>query len=140
MTEPRIAFEPVLERKGKDAPMICAAKLEDLTPISEKMDLYLKPIAKINLTVQLPKTKLPGQCISTWEVMEKLKKKARPHSFKSLIVTKNTIEFIRFEGEFESKLIMDLAISRLNRTALKLSGFVEPLKVKCAAMKLGSTR
>lgn len=72
--------------------------------------------------------------------MEKLKKKARPHVFKSLIVTKSTIEFLRFEGEFESKLIMDLVISRINRTTLKLSGFAEPLKVKCAQMKVGATR
>ena len=69
--------------------------------------------------------------------MEKLKKKAKPHQFKSLIVTKTTVEFTRFEGEFESKLIMDLVVSRINRTTLKLSGFLEPLKVKCAPVKIG---
>lgn len=101
----------------------------------------LQPVAKMTMTVQLPKVKLQaGQCVSTTQVMAKLKKKARPHHFKSLTVTKNTIEFIRLEGELSSKVVMELVISKLNRVELKVSGFVDVLKVKCAPLKIGASK
>lgn len=92
----------------------------------------------MTMTVQLPKIRMtPGLCVSTTEVMDKLRKKAKPHGFKSLTVSSHTVDFIRFEAEFESKIAMDLVMSKLNRILLKVSGFEEGLKVKCAPLKLG---
>lgn len=104
-------------------------------------DRMLQPVAKMTMTVQMPKVKLlAGQCVSTTQVIAKLKKKARPHHFQSLTVTKNTIEFIRLEGELSSKVVMDLVISKLNRVELKVSGIVDVLKVKCAPLKIGASK
>jgi len=47
----------------------------------EAQGLYLKPVAKLNISVQLPQLKSPGSSISNWEVMEKLKKMIKPDSF-----------------------------------------------------------
>lgn len=94
----------------------------------------------MTITVQLPKLKLPGQCLSTTEVIAKLKQKALPHEFKALAVSKTTLEFIRFEGEVSSKMVMELVISKLNRIELKTSGFTEVLKVKCAPLKIGTSK
>lgn len=57
--------------------------------------LYLKPVAKLNISVQLPQLKLPGKTISNWEVMEKLKTMVKPIQFTVLKVSKSTLEFIR---------------------------------------------
>ena len=38
----------------------------------ETQQLYLKPVAKINICVQLPQLKTAGKTISNWEVMEKV--------------------------------------------------------------------
>lgn len=115
-------------------------KTEDLIEFNKDHDFWLKPITRIHITVQLPQMKTPNSCISTWEVMEKLKKKARPHHFKTLKVAKSTIEFIRFEGELDSKAIMEFVLARIDRVTLKLSGFAESLKVRAAKVKIGSSR
>ena len=47
----------------------------------EPQGLYLKPIARLNVSVQLPQIKSPGLSISNWEVMEKLKKMIKPDHF-----------------------------------------------------------
>lgn len=70
--------------------------------------------------------------------MEKLKKKARPYSFKSLKVVKSTIEFIRFEADCNSKSDLNSILTKLDRITLKISGFVQPLKVKSAKVKNGN--
>lgn len=67
--------------------------------------------------------------------MEKLKKKARPHQFKHLRIIKSNLELIRFEGEFESRYIMDLVLPRLDKVELKLSGSAESLKVSAGVVK-----
>lgn len=62
--------------------------------------LYLKPLAKLNISVQLPQLKLPGKTISNWEVMEKLKNMVKPVNFTVLKVSKSTLEFIRYVSGF----------------------------------------
>ena len=98
-------------RETKEGTSAVVGDDKELVPLHPEMGLYLKEVSKMTMTVQLPKVKLPGQCISTAEVMERLKKKAKPHAFKSLTVLTNTIEFIRFQAEFESKIVMNLVMS-----------------------------
>ncbi|XP_052077613.1 A-kinase anchor protein 17A-like [Mytilus californianus] len=98
--------------------------------------LYLKPIAKINVCVQLPALKEPGKTISNWEVMEKIKHMIKPHVFLSLKIVKSTLEFIRLEGELENKSLIKTLMQRLEGKTIKLSGFSETLKVKAGEAKI----
>ncbi|XP_023209617.1 A-kinase anchor protein 17A-like [Centruroides sculpturatus] len=98
--------------------------------------LYLKPIAKLNICVQLPALKTPGKSISNWEVMEKVKKMIKPEEFIVLKVTKTSLEFIRFEGELENKSVLKTVISRLDGNTMKLSGFSDVLKIRAAEAKI----
>jgi len=59
---------------------VCADTSEAVE-LLEAQGLYLKPIAKLNISVQLPQLKSPGSSISNWEVMEKLKKMIKPENF-----------------------------------------------------------
>lgn len=103
----------------------------------EPQGLYLKPIAKINISVQLPQMKSPGKSISNWEVMEKLKKMIKPDVFMVLKVVKSTLEFVRFEGEIENKSKIKVLCQRLDTKTIKLSGFPDVLKVRAAEAKIG---
>ncbi|KAJ8297779.1 hypothetical protein KUTeg_024310 [Tegillarca granosa] len=98
--------------------------------------LYLKPIARLNVSVQLPQLKQPGKTISNWEVMEKVKHMVKPHVFLSIKVVKSTLEFIRLEGEADNKVIIQNMIQRLEGKTIKLSGFPDTLKVKAAEAKV----
>lgn len=98
--------------------------------------LYLKPVARLNISVQLPQLKSPGSSISNWEVMEKLKKMIKPDQFLVLKVIKSTLEFVRFEGEVENKSKLKVYINQLDGKFIKLSGFSEVLKVRSAEAKV----
>ncbi|XP_052280525.1 A-kinase anchor protein 17A-like [Dreissena polymorpha] len=98
--------------------------------------LYLKPIARVNVCVQLPPLKEAGKSISNWEVMERIKTMIKPHSFISLRIIKSTMEFIRFEGETENKDSIGTIMQRLEGKSIKLSGFHEQLKVKAGEAKI----
>lgn len=98
--------------------------------------LYLKPIARVSVCVQLPQMKAPGKAISNWEVMEKIKNMIKPDEFNVLKVTKSTLEFIRFEGETENRAGLKGIASRLENKSIKLSGFPDLLKVRAAEAKI----
>ena len=104
----------------------------DLLPVQA---LYLKPIAKINVSVQLPQLTSPGKSISNWEVMEKLKKMVRPEQLLLLKVAKSTLDFIRFEAEVESKNKLANVLGKLDCKTIKLGGFPDSLKVRAAEAK-----
>jgi len=57
--------------------------------------LFLKPIARLNISVQLPQLKKSGAKISNWEVMEKVKDMGKPFTFPVFRVSKSSLEFIR---------------------------------------------
>ena len=40
----------------------------DAVELFEQQGLWLKPIARVNVSVQLPQLKTPGKSISNWEV------------------------------------------------------------------------
>jgi arginine/serine-rich splicing factor 17 len=109
--------------------------ITEATDLFEPQGLYLKPIAKVNISVQLPQIKAPGKSISNWEVMEKLKKMIKPDQFIMVKVVKSTLEFVRFEGEIENKGKIKVLIQRLDGKTMKLSGFPDSLKVRSAEAK-----
>uniref|UniRef100_T1IQB9 RRM domain-containing protein n=1 Tax=Strigamia maritima TaxID=126957 RepID=T1IQB9_STRMM len=102
----------------------------------EAQGLYLKPMAKTSISVQLPQLKMPGKSISNWEVMEKIKAGIKPNQFTTLKVSKSTLEFIRFEGEAENRTQLKNINSRLDNRTIKLSGFPDSLRVRAAETKV----
>ncbi|GFR22657.1 hypothetical protein TNCT_27961 [Trichonephila clavata] len=97
------------------------------------LGLYLKPISKIKINVQLPKLNSPGQSLSSWHVMEKLKETVKPVTFLYLKALKITATVIKFEGELETKSSCDRALARLKAAgSLKLNGFSERLQIRAA--------
>ncbi|KFM81415.1 A-kinase anchor protein 17A, partial [Stegodyphus mimosarum] len=95
------------------------------------LGLYLKPASKIKISVQLPKLKTPGQSISSWQLMEKLKTTVRPDQFLYLKALKITSAVIKFEGELETRASCERALARLKAAGgLKLNGFSEWLQIR----------
>ncbi|OXU27001.1 hypothetical protein TSAR_010357 [Trichomalopsis sarcophagae] len=109
--------------------------LSDIVPLYTTRAIYLKPIAKIHVSINLPQLKSPGKTISTWEVMEKVRLLIRPDEFASLKVVKSTLEFIRFEGDLGDKSRLQRVLARLDGQRLNLAGFPNVLKVKAAEVK-----
>ncbi|XP_042898018.1 A-kinase anchor protein 17A [Parasteatoda tepidariorum] len=107
--------------------------ITEAVALESSLGLYLKPISKIKINVQLPKLKIPGQSISSWNVMEKLKAAIRPDQFMSLKSLKITANVIKLEGELENKTTCERALARLRTTSsLKLTGFTEKLQLRAA--------
>ncbi|XP_062862039.1 A-kinase anchor protein 17A isoform X2 [Trichomycterus rosablanca] len=104
-------------------------------PLCGEYNLYLKPIAKMTISVALPQLKMPGKSISNWEVMERLKSMVHPEQFSSLRIFKSTMDYIRFEGEAENKSAVKRLLSNLDGKCIKLSGFTDVLKVRAAETK-----
>ena len=111
--------------------------VSDLKELSAQDNLYLKPIAILNISVAIPAivNKRNQKAISNWEVMERLKAMVSPREFTHIKVTKSTLDFIRFEGEVANKPVMDDVTSRLDGKHMKLSGFNEPFKIRCGAAR-----
>ncbi|XP_067853364.1 A-kinase anchor protein 17B-like isoform X2 [Heptranchias perlo] len=91
--------------------------------------LYLKPIARLTLSVMLPESKLSPKLISNWEVMESLKKIAYPDQITSLRVSRSTMDFIRFEAEVENKNLVQTVWEKFNNKTIKMSGINETVRV-----------
>lgn len=60
--------------------------VSDCVPLYLPHSLYLKPSAKLNVSVQLPAA-VPGKTISNWDVMESLRKMIKPDEFQVLKVS-----------------------------------------------------
>ncbi|TGZ47632.1 uncharacterized protein [Temnothorax longispinosus] len=109
--------------------------LSDIVPLYPSHALYLKPLAKVNVSVTLPQLKTPGKTISTWEVMEKIRALILPDEFESLKVAKSTLEFIRLEGDLRDRCRLPRVLARLDLQQLNLAGFPNVLKVRAAETK-----
>lgn len=107
----------------------------ELVELFKSQGLYLKPVARLHISIQLPQLKDPSQSISNWDLMERLKKMVRPHEFASLKVQKSTIEFVRFEAECDNRTILTLIIEKLEGSTIKIIGFFDALKVRCGEAK-----
>lgn len=80
---------------------------DELVELSSKYQLWLKPVCRLNITVQLPQLSSGKAAISTTAVVEKINKRAKLQ-FKSLKVTKITIDFLRLEGWQKDSAICSL--------------------------------
>lgn len=94
--------------------------------------LYLKPVAKLTISVVLPEHTGSTRAFSKWEVMDKLKNMISPDQFTSVKVSKSTKAFIRFEGEAETKRLVSSLKEKLHGQLIKLNGFKEDLQVVAA--------
>uniref|UniRef100_A0A0K2TPJ1 Akinase anchor protein 17Alike [Saccoglossus kowalevskii] n=1 Tax=Lepeophtheirus salmonis TaxID=72036 RepID=A0A0K2TPJ1_LEPSM len=108
---------------------------KDILDLFKPQSLFLKPISRLNVSVQLPQLKKSGAKISNWEVMEKVKEMAKPFIFSVFKVAKSSLEFIRFEAEIDNFGSMDQVLKNLDMKTIKLSGFHELLKVRAAEAK-----
>lgn len=62
--------------------------VSDCVPLFLPHSLYLKPSARLNISVSLPPT-VPGKTISNWDIMEKLRSIIQPDVFSILKVSVN---------------------------------------------------
>lgn len=96
--------------------------MSDVTPLYPNAGLFLKPMSRINITIHFPtlKQSIPtgGTNVSSWGIMEKLKALAAPDTFISIKTVKNTLEFIRFEGDLENRTILKGIVGRLDGKAM----------------------
>ncbi len=109
--------------------------VKDTLDLFRPQGLYLKPISRLNVSVQLPQLKKSGAKISNWEVMERVKDMAKPFTFPVFKVSKSSLEFIRFEAEIENYGSMDQVLAKLDMKTIKLGGFHDLLKVRAAEAK-----
>ncbi len=98
--------------------------------------MYIKPIARLNITIQLPPTKNPGQAVLHSEIIDKLKKQSSPEEFIYLRIIKATLEFIRLEGELENKSSFKTLLSKLDNCTIKMNSYTDVLKVRAAEAKI----
>ena len=117
------------------ATQVCG-DISEATELSSSQRLYLKPVAKLGVHVTLPEIKVAGVSISNWEVMERLKSMVAPDQFTVLKVVESSLEFIRFEGETDTKSLVTKFINKLDGKFIKLSGFADPLKVRATESKM----
>uniref|UniRef100_A0A182JS21 RRM domain-containing protein n=1 Tax=Anopheles christyi TaxID=43041 RepID=A0A182JS21_9DIPT len=108
--------------------------VNDCVPLYLPHSLYLKPLAKFNISVALPAS-ITGKTISNYDVMEKMRQMILPDKFSLLKVSKSTVGFIRFEGELEDKGKLKTVLSRLDGRPLRLTGFEESVKVRASEAK-----
>ncbi|GMR42302.1 hypothetical protein PMAYCL1PPCAC_12497, partial [Pristionchus mayeri] len=116
---------------GKGAP--CADDLPEV--FDSHAGLFLRPFSQINIIVKLPQLKTPGQSISNWDLMEKLKKAIVPIQLESIRVRESSLENVSFDAELNSRLNMHRVINGLDGLSLKVAGFVDTLKVRAAEAK-----
>jgi len=107
----------------------------DTLDLLRPQGLYLKPISRLNVSVQLPQLKKSGAKISNWEIMERVKEMAKPFNFSVCKVAKSSLEFVRYEAEIENFGSMEQVLAKLDMKTIKLGGFHELLKVRAAEAK-----
>lgn len=99
--------------------------------------MYLKPIARINITVPIPPTlRVAGATMSTWEIMDKMRELILPDEFVFLRLLKSAGEVYRFEGELESKAISRSCLTRLDNTLIRMETTGHEFRLRAAEAKL----
>lgn len=110
--------------------------LTDAVPLFLRRNLYLKPIAKVLISVELPHfKKLIGKSVSTLEVLEKLKELVKPYEFVHTRVVTSTISQIEFEVETDIKSKVKDVLRKTDGKVLKLKNFKDPCKIHASEYK-----
>ncbi|XP_023441612.2 A-kinase anchor protein 17B isoform X1 [Dasypus novemcinctus] len=101
----------------------------EATELCAAQHLYLKPIAKLMINVLLPESTEPVRPFSNWEVLDQLKSLICPDQFTTVRLSKSTKDFIRFEGEVETRSLVQILKAKLHGKIIKLNGLKTDLKV-----------
>ncbi|CAF0790788.1 unnamed protein product [Didymodactylos carnosus] len=109
--------------------------LNERSDLYEPLRMHLKPIARLNISMPLPVMRIPGQTISTWEIMDKIRSLILPDEFIFLRLIKSAGELYRFEGELESKQIARSCLIRLDNSVIRISTGQE-FRLRAAEAKL----
>ncbi|XP_074039008.1 A-kinase anchor protein 17A isoform X2 [Leptinotarsa decemlineata] len=84
------------------------------------------------MSLQLPNVKKLGKSVSHWEIMDKIRCLIKPDEFTVLKVTKTTVEFVRFEGEIETREKLERVISKVDNKMIKLKDFSDLMRIRAA--------
>uniref|UniRef100_A0A8C3VMP5 RRM domain-containing protein n=1 Tax=Catagonus wagneri TaxID=51154 RepID=A0A8C3VMP5_9CETA len=101
----------------------------EATELCAAQHLYLKPIAKLMISVLLPESMEPTRPFSNWEVLDQLKSLICPDQFTTVRLSKSTKDFIRFEGEAETRSLVQILKAKLHGKIIKLNGLKTDLRV-----------
>ncbi|XP_004442315.2 PREDICTED: A-kinase anchor protein 17B-like [Ceratotherium simum simum] len=101
----------------------------EATELCAAQHLYLKPIAKLMINVLLPESTEPLRPFSNWEVLDQLKSLICPDQFTTVRLSKSTKDFILFEGEAETRNLVQILKAKLHGKIIKLNGLKTDLKV-----------
>ncbi|CAF4508485.1 unnamed protein product, partial [Rotaria magnacalcarata] len=105
--------------------------------LCESLHMYLKPIARINISVPIPPTmRVAGATMSTWEIMDKIRELILPDEFVFLRLLKTAGELYRFEGELESKVAARSCLTRLDNTLIRIESTGHEFRLRAADAKL----
>ncbi|CAF3819281.1 unnamed protein product [Rotaria sordida] len=111
--------------------------LSERVDLCEALRMYLKPIARINISVPIPPTmRVAGSTMSTWEIMDKIRELILPDDFVFLRLLKSAGELYRFEGELESKSIARSCLTRLDNTLIRMESTGHEFRLRAADAKL----
>ncbi|XP_074134738.1 A-kinase anchor protein 17B-like isoform X2 [Sminthopsis crassicaudata] len=91
--------------------------------------LYLKPIAKLTINVMLPEDLTYTRSFSNWEILDHLKNLICPNQFSTVRLSKSAKDFIRFEGEAETRSLVQILKAKLHGKIIRLNGLTNGLKV-----------
>lgn len=69
--------------------------VSDCVPLYLPQSLYLKPVARLNMSVSLP-SKITGKSISNYDIMERMRNIILPERFSVLRVRSMTLKFTAF--------------------------------------------
>ncbi|XP_020830782.1 A-kinase anchor protein 17B [Phascolarctos cinereus] len=91
--------------------------------------LYLKPIARLTINVMLPEDVTYTRSFSNWEILDQLKNLICPDQFSTVRLSKSTKDFIRFEGEAETRSLGQILKAKLHGKIIRLNGLKNGLKI-----------
>ncbi|KAM5221497.1 LOW QUALITY PROTEIN: A-kinase anchor protein 17B-like [Ctenodactylus gundi] len=101
----------------------------EATELCAAQHLYLQPIAKLMIDVLVPESVETERPFSNWEVLDQLKSLICPDQFTTVRLSKSTKDFIRFEGEVETRSLVQILKAKLHGKIIKLNGMKTDLKV-----------
>ncbi|KAF6207574.1 hypothetical protein GE061_016021 [Apolygus lucorum] len=109
--------------------------LSDIKPFFKKKGLFFKPLVKINVSIQLPKSKSTEYSISNHALIEAVKELARPDEFCSIKTTKTGVDLVRLEAEVEVPKNIKWIIPRIEGQTIKLPGQSDNFRVRASIAK-----
>lgn len=120
---------------GAAKPLVSQVPIPSLSETEEilvnsRLQLFLKPLTRLNIVVTLPEIKLSAMSVSNWEIMEKLKSLIKPEQFEFLNVVNLSRESVTLEAEFSSVRAMRRSIPLTSGQRFKHSNFTDLLSIK----------